>query len=116
MQKSCIKFRPFLPTDKDYLWIRGNELGCWSYVGRQGGAQVLNLQLSACVYHGTIVHELIHTLGFYHQQSAIERDDWVSIHWENIEKGKFIHILLLEKQAKNFEYSTVVIWRKNVMM
>jgi hypothetical protein len=30
---------------------------------------------------------LLHALGFYHQQSATERDDFVTILWENIEPG-----------------------------
>jgi hypothetical protein len=37
---------------------------------------------------------LLHALGFYHQQSATERDDYVTINWQNIEAGNvsvFIH-------------------------
>nr|CAD7401841.1 unnamed protein product [Timema poppensis] len=49
--------------------------------------QVVNLQLNGCVHHGVAVHELLHALGFFHQQSATERDDYVRILWNNIEPG-----------------------------
>lgn len=43
--------------------------------------------------HGTIVHEIMHALGFHHQQSATNRDKYVRILYENIRSG----------QEKNFE-------------
>jgi len=53
--------------------------------------QQLNLEPNepgvGCFRLGTIEHELLHTLGFFHQQSATERDDYVTIHWENIQDG-----------------------------
>lgn len=54
----------------------------------QGGAQVINLELNGCVWHGTAVHEMLHALGFYHQQSATDRDNYVKVIFENIKDGK----------------------------
>lgn len=48
---------------------------------------MVNLQIPACVTHGVTLHELLHALGFYHQQSASDRDSFVKIHWENIKDG-----------------------------
>nr|AGM32350.1 zinc metalloproteinase [Coptotermes formosanus] len=92
-KKTSIRLREYNPqTDTDYVHITGEDSGCWSYVGRLGGRQQLNLALSTppygCFPLGTIIHELLHALGFYHQQSATERDDYVTILWENIEEGK----------------------------
>lgn len=52
----------------------------------------MNLQGNAigkgCFRKGTIIHEFIHALGFFHQQSAPERDDYVDVVWDNIQEGK----------------------------
>lgn len=57
----------------------------------RGGRQQLNLTPNqievGCFRLGTIIHEFLHALGFYHMQSASERDDYVEIVWENIQSG-----------------------------
>ncbi|XP_014294037.2 zinc metalloproteinase nas-15 [Halyomorpha halys] len=85
-ENSCIKFRPYKNGDSDWLSIQGDSPGCWSYVGRRGGGQVVNLG-RRCVQHGVAAHELLHALGFHHQQSAADRDKYVTIHWKNIRRG-----------------------------
>ncbi|PSN37554.1 Zinc metalloproteinase nas-13 [Blattella germanica] len=86
--KTCVKFRPYKKGDEDFITIQGKQAGCWSFVGRRGGGQVVNLQNPGCVHHGIVIHELLHALGFYHQQSTFERDAFVKINWENIKMGK----------------------------
>lgn len=92
-EKTCLRFRPYKDTDEDYVKIQAKNSGCWSLVGRHSRGQVLNLQNPGCVHHGVVVHEIMHALGFYHQQSAADRDEWVTIHWENIKFGTSIGII-----------------------
>lgn len=70
---------------------QGQNSGCWSYVGRIGGRQFLNLQSFdrelGCFRLYTIVHEFLHAIGFYHMQSATERDEYVRIVWDKIQSG-----------------------------
>jgi len=65
-----------------------NIYRCWSYVGRIGGMQEVSIGIG-CDISGTIKHELMHALGFFHEQSRTDRDDHVTIHWNNIQAGNF---------------------------
>merc|ERR1712126_141971 len=62
--------------------------GCWSYFGRRGGEQVVNLEIPSCLTKDTIYHEIFHALGKVHEQSRPDRDDYVEILLENVQGGE----------------------------
>lgn len=61
---------------------------CWSFLGQTGGSQTLSLQTPGCMWSGVAAHELMHALGFVHEQSRSDRDHYVSIVWKNIMPGQ----------------------------
>lgn len=65
------------------MWYR-----CWSYLGVRGGRQALSMQTPDCMSSGVAAHELMHALGFVHEQSRADRDNYVTIQWSNVWKGK----------------------------
>lgn len=86
--KTCIRFRPYRKGDRNWIDIRSDSRGCWSTVGMKDDGQVVNLAQPKCVKHGVAIHELMHAIGFYHQHSAPDRDDFVEIVWDNIADGR----------------------------
>lgn len=87
-QNTCIKFKSRTSNDRDFISIQNSASGCWSSVGRIGGKQVLNLQSPSCTtLVGTIIHEFMHTVGFFHEQSREERDQFVTVMMGNIRRG-----------------------------
>lgn len=55
-------------------------------VGDQQNGQILSLG-TGCDHKAVIEHELLHALGFYHEQSRTDRDDYVNIHLDQVTPG-----------------------------
>ncbi|HEX8232607.1 MAG TPA: M12 family metallopeptidase [Caulobacteraceae bacterium] len=56
--------------------------GCWSYVGKVGGRQQLSVGRGCPL--GSVIHEIGHLLGLWHEQSRADRDDHIEVRSENI--------------------------------
>ncbi|CAG7733387.1 unnamed protein product, partial [Allacma fusca] len=81
-KKGILKF--YLQDDYSFEEIP-DEPTCAADVGFRGRRQVIDLAPS-CVAkgHGIAVHETLHALGFYHEQSREDRDDYVTINLNNV--------------------------------
>ncbi len=79
-----IQCLPKRQQDKDFLYIeKTNENICGSsYLGRVGGKQPLKIR---CWRRRTIQHELMHALGVSHEHNRMDRDDYITIIWENLD-------------------------------
>ncbi|KRX16719.1 Zinc metalloproteinase nas-14 [Trichinella nelsoni] len=98
---SCIRFVPYnkkVHGSIGYLSIGTNRNGCKSYVGRvPGKGSPFLLAPACCDKQGTVLHELMHTLGFLHEHSRPDRKNYVDInrnnvakeHWKNFNKEEF---------------------------
>ncbi|KAL1474692.1 hypothetical protein MTO96_037803 [Rhipicephalus appendiculatus] len=82
---SCLRFVN-RTTERDYVYIDRNDT-CGSSVGRKGGRQPLSLGLG-CMQIGSVMHELLHVVGFHHEHSRSDRDEYVDVFLDNVQPGQ----------------------------
>ena len=71
-----------------YILFAKRQCGCCSYVGRQPGEMAQGLSIGfGCDKPGTVLHELGHAVGFWHEMSRPDRDDYIKINLENVNPG-----------------------------
>jgi Astacin (Peptidase family M12A) len=70
---------------------------CFAPVGRDDGENEIllptKLENPNCMAHGTILHEIMHSLGFDHLHTTPDRDYFIFINWDSIAR----------KNRKNFK-------------
>jgi len=79
---SCVRFVPHA-GEKDYVLLYRLQGYALSDVGRRGGEQKVGLGDSSSI--GTIIHELGHAVGLWHEQCRNDRKDWVEVDLSNVE-------------------------------
>ncbi|GMR40646.1 hypothetical protein PMAYCL1PPCAC_10841, partial [Pristionchus mayeri] len=110
--KTCIRFVARDPSrHPDYVYIHPDD-GCYSLVGKTGGRQPLSLD-SGCIQVGTIVHELMHAVGFFHEQSRSDRDEFIDIDWRNVMNGaddqfEKYNLNVIEHLNEPYDYSSIM--------
>ncbi|ESO86005.1 hypothetical protein LOTGIDRAFT_167509 [Lottia gigantea] len=89
--RTCITFEE---VDANYTAMKPvilfkKDIGCWSYVGKEKAFREQEVSIGAgCFNVGTIIHEIGHAIGFWHEQSRPDRDDHVTVLYENVKYGK----------------------------
>nr|CAH0103501.1 unnamed protein product [Daphnia galeata] len=82
---TCIQFVP-RTSEENYIRILKKGTGCNNLVGMiNQGAQDLSLD-DNCINEnspGTVLHELMHAAGFFHEHTRPDRDEFVRIDFDN---------------------------------
>nr|XP_044630474.1 meprin A subunit beta isoform X2 [Equus asinus] len=113
--KTCIDFKPWA-GEANYIAVI-KDSGCWSYVGnRRVGRQELSIGEN-CDRIATVQHEFLHALGFWHEQSRSDRDDYVSIIWDRILSGREHNFNTYDDQVSDslnvpYDYTSVMHYSK----
>lgn len=111
--RTCVSFHDIVKDGplklQYYLFVtrNGGSSGCWSYIGRAAdtGPSTLNLgqQIGHCAYVGTIQHELLHALGFWHEHSRTDRDDFITVHYDNVDPTYFNNFDKITEEYMNLQ-------------
>ena len=110
---SCLRFVPKEKKHDDYICFQDSEGGCHSYVGRQGGRQVINLERNYCETYRIFLHEIGHAIGFWHEQSRPDRDDYVRIIGKNIMSGESNNFMKkqqneIDSLGSSYDYGSIM--------
>ncbi|XP_055355801.1 hatching enzyme 1.2-like [Paramacrobiotus metropolitanus] len=80
----CIQFSRRRNEDNYIHFQPGSQ--CQSLIGRRWNSpQKIELAPGCVTEMGTIQHEIMHALGFFHEMSRNDRDQYINIIWSNIE-------------------------------
>jgi len=113
--KTPFHFRRREPNDADYVAFKpGPPEVCKSPVGRRGGEQAVTLGSFCNV--GATIHEIGHTVGLWHEQSREDRDEFITIVWENIDPDlayNFDQHILNGDDLGAYDYSSIMHYRRD---
>ncbi|WP_196808148.1 M12 family metallopeptidase [Mycobacterium sp. URHD0025] len=79
-----IRFVPRTAADTDYVHF-ARSTATRSPVGRQGGRQ--DIEVADTAPTGSVIHEMGHSIGLWHEQSREDRDKFITVHFENMNAG-----------------------------
>jgi len=111
--QTCIRFVPRV-AETYYIAI-SSGWGCYSIIGRLGDKQPLSLASWGCMEQGIVQHELLHALGFHHEQSRSDRDQYVKINWPNVSRTGATNFRKKETNNLNtpYDYSSIMHYSRN---
>uniref|UniRef100_A0A8R1IYB0 Metalloendopeptidase n=1 Tax=Caenorhabditis japonica TaxID=281687 RepID=A0A8R1IYB0_CAEJA len=85
---TCIRLIP-RTNQPDYAEILNKKgQGCYASIGRFPGRNVVMLESNdeqSCIQEDTVIHELFHVIGLWHEHMRADRDAFISVLYDNIE-------------------------------
>ena len=79
-------------------------------MGRIGGPQPISIG-TGCEIVGIVMHEIFHALGRWHEHSRPDRDNYVTIHLENVQSNhhkNFATLAIAKTQDVPYDYMSLM--------
>ena len=82
-QTTNISFKPYkFENSKVIFTSTETENSCFSMIGKFKGWQKINIGLNCRM--NTVIHEILHTLGWGHEHTRPDRNDYIDVLYDNI--------------------------------
>jgi hypothetical protein len=111
--RTAVVFVPYENQADALIFERGKDL-CLSGLGKTSGLQPIKLG-DSCGWAETL-HEIMHSLGFIHEQSRPDRDAYVQINWTNIDEDNWPQFkkvsdgLAVADRGSRFDYQSLMLY------
>ncbi len=101
----------FVPRTTQQNWIKffGQATSCFNLkVGMETqGFNVINLN-GYCNNPGIVAHEILHALGFWHEQQRSDRDEHVIVHFDNINCDEQYEMAVTNDTGFDYDFGSIM--------
>ena len=99
--------------EKGYVEFKKGEHNCYASLGYKEKKRQVVLEKGCGKKE--ILHELMHILGFFHEQCREDRDDYLIVIWDNIDEKfhpqfKKIPMSLMHIKGSNFDFNSIMLY------
>jgi len=95
-------------TQPDFILFEPSG-GCASWVGKIGGEQ--SLWVGETCTAGSVIHELGHAIGLFHEHTRTDRENFITVQWENILDAKDFNFDIMDVGADDlgsYDYDSIM--------
>ncbi len=95
-------------SQPDYILFEPSS-GCASWVGKIGGEQAVWVGETCTA--GSVIHEIGHAIGFFHEHTRSDRDSFITVQMNNIVEGKEFNFDVIDAGAEDlgeYDYGSIM--------
>ncbi|GGD53368.1 hypothetical protein GCM10011514_16860 [Emticicia aquatilis] len=104
-------------TEPNYVVFVYDAKWCQSYVGMLGGRQEIRCAIGKNFKAGSLIHEVLHALGFYHEHQRPDRDEYIRVVKSNIKRLDDFQILNSEivETIGEYDFSSIMHYPRRIV-